>query len=224
MRSLTRHITSKLPRNLSRVVVNPHTTRKMSLFGPRFYTPDSEYAPNFSGLFRLIDDFDRYASQGGELQPTVAGRRTQALVTPRFDLHEDDAAYHLEGELPGVPKENVQIEFADDQTISIRGRVERSYESGAPEGARVTEAGETPPEQGKKEVAKREDKDKQVATSSARPRYWVSERSIGEFSRSFNFPSRVDPEGVKASMNNGILEVLVPKAKKAESKRVVTIS
>ncbi|KAI1073724.1 HSP20-like chaperone [Whalleya microplaca] len=237
MRS-SRHITSKLPRNInkqpiSRIFINPHTTRKMSLFGPRFYnTP--EYSPNFGGLFRLIDDFDKYASQTGEGQVSRQGRHLQPFITPKFDLHEDEAAYHLNGELPGVPKENVHIEFSDDQTISIRGKVERSYQSGAPpslEGAQtggaITEGGENKhhatvedaPEGAKsKEVTKSEDKNKQAAASKTK--YWVSERSVGEFSRSFNFPTRIDTEGVKASMENGILNVTVPKAKKAETKRV----
>lgn len=208
----------------------------MSLFGPRFYnTP--EYSPNFSGLFRLIDDFDKYASQSGDVQGQRAGRHVQPFITPKFDIHEDETAYHLNGELPGVPKENVHIEFTDDQTISVRGKVERSYQSGTPpatlEGAQksaaITEGGENnnhhatvqdEAAEGKaKEVAKTEEKSK-AAAAAPKSRFWVSERSVGEFSRSFNFPTRIDTENVKASMENGILSVTVPKAKKAEAKRV----
>jgi HSP20 family protein len=42
-------------------------------------------------------------------------------------------------------------------------------------------------------------------------RYWVSERSTGEFHRTFEFPSRVDQDNVKASLKDGILEIVVPK-------------
>ncbi len=48
----------------------------------------------------------------------------------------------------------------------------------------------------------------------------MSERSVGEFSRSFSFPVRVDQDAVKASMKNGILSILVPKAKKHESRKI----
>ncbi|GAB7343918.1 hypothetical protein MBLNU457_1871t2 [Dothideomycetes sp. NU457] len=51
-------------------------------------------------------------------------------------------------------------------------------------------------------------------------RYWVSERSVGEFSRTFNFPSRVDQENVKASLKNGILSIIVPKAQAPASRRI----
>ena len=54
-------------------------------------------------------------------------------------------------------------------------------------------------------------------------RYWVSERRVGEFSRSFSFPTRVDQDQVMASMKNGILSILVPKAKKTEGRKI-TIS
>lgn len=53
-------------------------------------------------------------------------------------------------------------------------------------------------------------------------RYWVSERSVGEFQRTFNFPGKVDRDAVKASLKNGILTVVVPKLKKeAESRKIV---
>ncbi|KAI4260338.1 MAG: hypothetical protein LQ352_000311 [Teloschistes flavicans] len=49
-------------------------------------------------------------------------------------------------------------------------------------------------------------------------KYWVSERSVGEFQRTFSFPGKVDQEAVKASLKNGILSVIVPKAAKQERK------
>ncbi|KAL8944547.1 MAG: hypothetical protein Q9216_000350 [Gyalolechia sp. 2 TL-2023] len=49
-------------------------------------------------------------------------------------------------------------------------------------------------------------------------KYWVSERSIGEFQRTFSFPGKVNQEAVKASLKNGILSIIVPKAAKQERK------
>ncbi|KAL9060331.1 MAG: hypothetical protein Q9162_000735 [Coniocarpon cinnabarinum] len=51
-------------------------------------------------------------------------------------------------------------------------------------------------------------------------RYWISERSTGTFSRTFEFPSRVDAENVSAALKNGILDVVVPKAKAPEAKKI----
>jgi len=51
-------------------------------------------------------------------------------------------------------------------------------------------------------------------------RYWVSERSIGEFQRTFSFPARVDQDAVRASLKNGILQISVPKASTPASRRI----
>ena len=51
-------------------------------------------------------------------------------------------------------------------------------------------------------------------------KYWVSERSGGEFERRFSFPGRVDQDAVKASLRNGILSVVVPKVVAKEARRI----
>lgn len=51
-------------------------------------------------------------------------------------------------------------------------------------------------------------------------RYFVSERSVGQFSRTFNFANNIDTEAVSASLKNGILEILVPKAKEPEVRKI----
>lgn len=52
------------------------------------------------------------------------------------------------------------------------------------------------------------------------PTYWVSERSSGSFQRVFKFPSRVDQDAVTASLKNGILSIVVPKAAEPEARRI----
>jgi HSP20 family molecular chaperone IbpA len=51
-------------------------------------------------------------------------------------------------------------------------------------------------------------------------KYWVSERSVGEFYRSFSFPTRVDHDKVKASLKNGILSITVPKAQAPKATKI----
>ena len=51
-------------------------------------------------------------------------------------------------------------------------------------------------------------------------KYWVSERTVGEFERRFSFPGRVELENVKASLKNGILSVVVPKVVAQEPRRI----
>ncbi|MBO0343587.1 Hsp20/alpha crystallin family protein [Muricauda lutimaris] len=216
----------------------------MSLFGPRFYSAPE---PNFSGLFRLIDDFDKYSQQSG--QPGARQGRHIPTFTPKFDVKETENAYELHGELPGIDRENVHLEFTEPQSLTVRGKVERSYSAGEPPAGLLEESpahsgaiesgdkGSPKPHPVTVEDAaddgtvaktnsRQNDKDQQqVQQHKQQPqkpaaKYWVSERSIGEFSRTFSFPSRVDSDAVSASLNNGILTVTVPKAKKHESKRI----
>ncbi|KAK7965219.1 30 kDa heat shock protein [Apiospora saccharicola] len=224
----------------------------MSLFGPRFYSAPE---PNFSGLFRLIDDFDKYSSQNGPEGANMAGRLGRHHIptfTPKFDLKETDSAYELHGELPGIEKKNVHIEFTDPQTVVIRGKVERTHTEGnLPAGllegnnmsGAITEGGEKNGEARRNShqptveddpeadstgaqstpattVAETVKSEQQQKPAAPKAKYWVSERSIGEFSRTFNFPSRVETDEVQASLNNGVLAVTVPKAKKHESRRI----
>ncbi|KAK2872031.1 hypothetical protein FQN49_002625 [Arthroderma sp. PD_2] len=51
-------------------------------------------------------------------------------------------------------------------------------------------------------------------------RYWMTERSFGEFNRVFKFPSRVDQDAVRASLKDGILSITVPKAAAPTIKKI----
>lgn len=223
----------------------------MAFFPRTFY--NTNHDSSFTPLFRLLDDFDSYSRQNG----THNGRRS-GLPTwqPKFDIRETCENYELHGELPGMVKENVHIEFTDPQTMIIRGKVERSYTAGTPPTGQVEdttmsgaitdsteatrerrnshkatvedEADAEAKESGEwEDVAekKKTDEQKQTAQLVRKPaadkaKYWLTERNIGEFSRSFNFPARVDQDAVSASFKDGILSVSVPKTKKQEVRRI----
>lgn len=208
----------------------------MSLFARPFITADPAYS-SFQPLFRMLDDFNEYSRQGD--------RDTSAPLkafTPKFDVKEGKDAYELHGELPGIEQKNVEIEFTDAHTLTIKGRTERSYTSRTPSAGFVEDA----PAKGaiedtnssKAHKASVEDEDAAEGTSTEltnkeepsqfkpkepESKFWVSERSVGEFSRSFTFPSRVDQDSVTATMKNGLLSIVVPKHKKSEPRKI-TIS
>jgi len=204
----------------------------MSLFPRSFISNDP--TTSFHPLFRLLDDFDQY-SRGSDSGKHHQSRSESKIFVPKFDVKEHVDRYELHGELPGIEQKDVEIEFSDTQTLTVRGHTERSYTSGTPptgsiEGSTtsgfITEGGE-------KRAGDTKDKDSTKKTTEASTqedkyaepevKFWVSERSVGNFSRSFNFPSPVDQDAVRASMKNGILSVIVPKAKKPESRKI-TIS
>lgn len=217
----------RLASKLATTRFTSHQPRKMALH--RLYT-DQGFGP----LFRLLDDFDSYSRQQS---PHHRHLRSIPSFQPKFDVRELKDRYELHGELAGMKKENVEIEFSDPHTMLIRGRIERSYASGSPaekaedsSGGAITEEDE----QHKKETtATVEDEKSEVSPAESTgevskhekqpedtAKYWVSERSIGEFSRTFSFPGHIDQQGVKASFKDGVLSVVVPKAKKPDAHRV----
>jgi HSP20 family molecular chaperone IbpA len=214
----------------------------MSLF-PRAFTQE------LSPLFRMVDDYAalaRHFDNGF----TSSGNNTLSQLRsfqPRFDVSETAEGYTLHGELPGIDPKDVQIEWSDGNTLTISGRTEHRSTTGTVE-SEDTETGshyEKPSvedEAGQKEATAEGSKQSQteqsqaehqtsseltqtnttqdVAKQSNQPKYWVSERSVGQFHRSFSFPTLVDQDNVKASLKNGILEVTVPKAAKPQKKRI----
>lgn len=54
--------------------------------------------------------------------------------------------------------------------------------------------------------------------------YYKLESSYGKFVRSFTLPKGVDAENIKASCENGVLEVVIPKlTKKSEEKKKIKV-
>lgn len=49
---------------------------------------------------------------------------------------------------------------------------------------------------------------------------WRNERSAGKFSRGFRLPNDADLTNISARYDNGVLEVVVPKAESAKARRI----
>jgi HSP20 family protein len=193
----------------------------MSLF-PRF---TQEMAP----MFRLFDEFDKAAFRNIDRE-----FNNIRSFTPKFDIKETNEGYELHGELPGVDQKDINIEWTDNNTLTISGRHEHVREEGqrpqgfieGAEASKQKKLGHQPtveddPTESNNKVAKQSDqKEVSKQDESAKAKYWVSERSVGEFHRSFAFPARVDQDAVKASLKNGILSILVPKASAPRSRKI----
>lgn len=307
----------------------------LSFFGHPYIAPAACYEPapepSLDALLRLFSGLDNARAPCHPVQRLQTRRpqppqacaprhmnvrpRPVPTFTPRFDVRETANAYVLHGDLAGLQRDNVRVEFVDPQTLVLRGRVERVYESqpqqqteettvntAAPGTAPTETPTETPapetsttepaavPEQNNPEEEVEvdweevesttssthskyhrptveddaDDNDshssvsapKSVTSETAKPetketaptpppetkevqkaavpqapapapakaaneRVWLSERSVGEFSRAFTFAERVDQDRVTATLDNGVLSVVVPKAPKHVVRRVL---
>jgi HSP20 family protein len=185
-------------------------------FFPRFHYPETTMRSSYTGfptdILRMFDELDH-----------TAASPTRRAFSPNFDIHETEHEYILEGEFPGISdKKNISIEFTDDNTILVHGKMERSTQGwkdasqGNVKQATIEAAEEQKAIEGTDSTQKTEKKEKE----KKKPKYWVSERSVGEFSRSFRFPGDVDVDRVKASLEHGILKVVVPKMEKRTGRKI----
>lgn len=204
---------------------------------PRFAPSTYHWGPSFARhndfapLFSILDDLT-----GGEVtrRQSNSKQSTERFFAPRFDLKEVKDSYILEGELPGVEQKDISIEFTDEHTLVVSGQTEHYREEGtrpkelesgnkdqqqlkdAPHKVTVEDEGAGDKSNENQEVVKQTEEKK----SEPEHTYWVSERTSGSFTRSFSFPARVDQDGVKANLKNGILTVVVPKAPAPASRRI----
>ncbi|MCU0345446.1 MAG: Hsp20/alpha crystallin family protein [Saprospiraceae bacterium] len=116
----------------------------------------------------------------------VSFRNGQVQKSPAVNVAETKDAYRLEVAAPGLAKEDFEVKVDKDQ-LTIS--------------AKKSERNEVKPE-----------------TTEAKPeeRYTRREFSYFEFKRSFHLPETVDANNIKASYENGVLNVVIEK--KAEAK------
>ncbi|KXS08979.1 HSP20-like chaperone [Gonapodya prolifera JEL478] len=122
--------------------------------------------------------------------------------TPLADVTETEKEYRIEAEMPGVEKKNIEVELLGDNTIAIRGKIEKSS---PPADATVQSTSEssTTGTSGTNGTGAND-----TATS---PAVVSTERTVGTFQRVFQFPVRVRADDIKAKVQDGVLLVTVPK-------------
>ncbi|KAL1993013.1 hypothetical protein VTN49DRAFT_3770 [Thermomyces lanuginosus] len=203
-----------------------------------FYTqfPHFPSTSDFEPLFRLMDDYLDVSRDAMRYNNSVSGSRryknarTVSSFTPRFDVRETKDSYLLDGELPGVRQENIEIEFSDPHTLVIKGRVSETNEATSnsnsnyhPPTVEEEGAGDKSSETNESSSSTAVQKSQaQSPAKSQEPEYkvWLSERRTGSFHRTFTFPVRVNQDGVRASLKDGILSIVVPKESAPTTKKI----
>jgi len=198
----------------------------MPFFPQAYLTPEASF-------FQLLSELD--TPQSKSCSPRHC--RPQQTFTPRFDVTEVAEAYELYGELPGIEQSDISIEFSDAQTLVIKGKTERpsSTTSQAQAPAEQAKDAETSSEKSHSATVEDEydeadtplttpataatatatEQPEQAQAAAPKPKFWVAERKVGSFARSFTFSQRIEQDGVNAVLKNGILAVVVPKSQKS---------
>lgn len=180
----------------------------------------SLFNDTFAELDRLSNDLN---NQLNNSVGTSENWQKMLTIAPKFDVKETDDAYILDGELPGVERKDISLEFADDNTLVLKTRTETFREEGAPPAAKQGEhqaggsaeqaqvTGANAEASTDKTVTKTSNERAVTKSSDNKPTYHLTERSVGTYQRAFNLPGQLKHDAVKASLKNGVLTVTVPK-------------
>ena len=157
-------------------------------------------------------------------------------MNPHFDIEEDEFSYYLVGELPGASAQDISIDASehDDHILTISGSLSRTLRPGKQlwigpgvEGGVRKDVGGTDipveilsngngyPDQDLHKNDTAEVKEKKYlnakTTKAGGRRVLLSERLTGDLHRTFNFRSSIVGKGIRASTENGLLFLVVPK-------------
>lgn len=129
---------------------------------------------DFNTLYTFPGRFERLFEEF--FKPQFAeGRR---MAYPPLNLSEDEAAYYVRSELPGLPLDALELTLTE-KSLVIKG--------------------ERPTEQGK---------------------YYRQERPAGFFQRVVALNVPVDRDGVRASLTDGVLTVVLPKSEESKPRKI----
>jgi HSP20 family protein len=115
------------------------------------------------------------------LEQTFGGMLDEpAGWVPAVDIEELEDAYVVEAEVPGVKREDVNIEVSGNE-LTISGEIKVREREG---------------------IIRRRT------------------RQVGQFEFRVLLPNEVNAEGIDAKLNDGVLTVRIPKAERAERRRI----
>jgi len=119
------------------------------------------------GFGRLVDD--------RLVDANLAATANHQRWSPRIDIIEADDGFTVMADVPGIAKEDIEINVHRG-VLTVKGTRSASNDE------HITHR----------------------------------ERDSGTFSRQFNLPELADEESVSAKVTNGVLEIKIPKSRKAE--------
>ena len=142
-------------------------------------------------LSSLQNEMNRLFTTFFDTPTNGSGETAARRWIPAMDLVETDDHFVLKADLPGLAEGDVTLEV-EDNVLTVSGE---------------RRPGHTPPTGGGSDEDKREG-------------YVRVERSYGAFRRSLTLPEGIDPEGVTARFDKGVLEVRIPKPEERKPRRV----
>jgi len=128
--------------------------------------------------------------------------------SPKINLSEDENNYYIHADLPGMNKDQVKMELSDNNhVLTISGERESIIDNS----------------DNNNNDTKDDNKNKENSNKRNTKKYSKIECSYGKFSRSFTLPENADINKIQARLENGVLEVHLPKLEPTKKEQRKTI-
>jgi HSP20 family protein len=159
---------------------------------------------------RMQEDMDRVFGQFFDAPSAFSGGQAGEGAStglqqwaPNVDVSESDKEWCIEAELPGVKKDDVDVQVRD-QYLILRARLNADQEQqGKGEAQGSTQQGDHEKKNGQHEQPQQR-------------QYHQRERRWGYFERVLTLPDNADEEKIACDFENGVLTVHIPKAEPAQ--------
>lgn len=181
----------------------------------------------FRPLFRMLEDpfFGRapvaYGGRGRSVFDDPFFGLARDGLRPAVDVAEEGNSYIIEAELPGVRKDDINVEIGDNgRSVTIQGKIIRRPRQQEQPVVETSANGEV--QEGKYPSRNRLVRTKfltthPLAASPESNKISVERESTGHttFTRSITLPTQVDANKVSAKLTDGVLTLTIPKAEDA---------
>ena len=128
--------------------------------------------------------------------------------SPKINLSEDENNYYIHADLPGMNKDQIKMELSDDNhVLTISGERESIIDNS----------------DNNNNDTKDDNKNKENSNKRNTKKYSKIECSYGKFSRSFTLPENADINKIQARLENGVLEIHLPKLEPTKKEQRKTI-
>ncbi|ORY30629.1 HSP20-like chaperone [Neocallimastix californiae] len=128
--------------------------------------------------------------------------------SPKINLSEDENNYYIHADLPGMNKDQIKMELSDDNhVLTISGERESIIDNS----------------DNNNDDTNDDNKNKENSNKRNTKKYSKIECSYGKFSRSFTLPENADINKIQARLENGVLEVHLPKLEPTKKEQRKTI-
>ena len=157
----------------------------------------------WQAMRRMQEDLDRlfggFFAQDIGMEPARGGRAMQQWA-PSVDVSETDKEWCVEADLPGVRKDDINVELRDNQ-LTISAEMREELEQGQPAG-----------QQGQQQGTQGQQRAQGQSPQEQGRQYHARERRYGRFVRAMTLPENVNPDQISCDVRDGVLTLHIPKA------------